>query len=125
MADRFVVLDRPSANLKGSWRRAYGAGARTRGTGLVIAEKFPLGFQRLLNSPLENGSADIDSEGFDGIEVDIESRPFVPICTTGDNFSPPVCHVAQVRQILGLTFGERHRVFVLELGEKGKVENSA
>jgi len=93
-------------------------------TRLAIAEDFQLGFQSLLDSPFDDGLANIDGQGFDGIEVDVESRPFVSKGTTGNNFPPSVGHVAKVGQILGLTLGERHCVFVLELGEQGKMEKS-
>jgi len=125
MTDGFVVLDRPAANLKGSWRRVHGTSPLTLGTELMIAEELQLGFQGLLDGPLDDGLTDINGQGFDGIEIDVEPRPFVPVSTAGDNFSPAVRHVANVRQILRLSFAEWHRVFVLELGEKGKLEKSA
>jgi len=93
-------------------------------TRLAIAEDFQLGFQSLLDGPFDDGLANIDGQGFDGIEVDVESRPFVSKGTTGNNFPPSIGHVAKVGQILGLTLGERHCVFVLELGEQGKMEKS-
>jgi hypothetical protein len=88
----------------------------------VIAEEFQLRFQGLLDGPSDDGLAHLDGQGLDGIEVDIEPRPFLPIGTPGNNFSPPVRHVAKVGQFLGLTLGERHGVFVLELGQRGKVQ---
>jgi hypothetical protein len=90
----------------------------------VITEEFPLGLQGLLDGPDDDSLADIDGQGLDGIEVDVESRSFVPVGTAGNNFSPPVSHVAKVGQILGLTFGERHGVFLLELESRGNLGNS-
>ena len=90
----------------------------------MIPEEFPLGFQDLLDGPLDDGLTDINGQGLDGIEVDVQPRPFVPISTSGDDFSPPVSHVAKVGQIVGLSLGERHGVFVLELGERGKLGKS-
>ena len=91
----------------------------------MIPEEFPLGFQGLLDGPPDDGLADIDGQGFDGIEVDAKPRTFFSVGTPGDNFSPAVRHVAKVGQILGLSLGERHGVFVLELGDRGDLENSA
>jgi len=81
----------------------------------VITEQFQLGFQGLLNSSLNDLLAHIDGQRLDGIEVDVESWPFVSKSTPRDNFSPTVRHVAKVGQILGLTLGKRHLQFVLEL----------
>jgi hypothetical protein len=90
----------------------------------VITEEFPLGLQRLLNGPPDDGLSHLDGQGFDGIEVDVESRAFVPVGTPGDDFSPPVRHVAEVGQILGLSLGERHAGFVLELKARGNLGKS-
>lgn len=90
----------------------------------MIAEEFQLGLQDLLDGPLDDGLADIDGHGLDGVEVDVEPGTFVSVGTPGDDFSPPVGHVAKLGQILGLSLGERHGVFVLELGERDKLEKS-
>jgi hypothetical protein len=83
----------------------------------VITEQFQLGVQGLLNGSLDDLPAHIDGQRLDGIEVDVESRPFVSKSTPRDNFSPTVRHVAKVGQIIGPTLGKRHPLFVLELGE--------
>ncbi|HMB02328.1 MAG TPA: hypothetical protein VKP69_01145 [Isosphaeraceae bacterium] len=88
----------------------------------MIAEEFQLRVQGLLDGPSDDGLAHLDGQRLEGIEVDIEPRPFLPVGTPGNNFSPPVRHVAKVGQFLGLTLGERHGVFVLELGQRGKVQ---
>jgi hypothetical protein len=90
----------------------------------VIAEELQLRFEGLLDGPPDDGFAYIDSQGLDRIEVDVKSRAFFSVGTPGDNFSPAVRHVAKVGQILGLTLGERHGVFVLELAERDKLEKS-
>jgi hypothetical protein len=91
----------------------------------VIAQEFQLGFQDLLNGPPDDGVADIDGQGLDRVEVDVESRTFVAVSAPRNDFAPPVGHVAELGQILGLSLGERHRVFVLELGCENKMGNSA
>jgi hypothetical protein len=90
----------------------------------VITEEFQLGFQDFLNGALDQSLAHIDGQGLDGIEIDAEPGTFVAVSAPGDNFPPPVRHVAQIGQILGLTLGERHGVFVLELGEQEKMGKS-
>jgi hypothetical protein len=91
----------------------------------MITEEFQLRSQDLLDGPPDDGLPHINGQGLDGIEVDIEPRTFVPISTAGDDFPPPVRHVAQIGQIVGLTLGERHGLFVLELGERAKLGKSA
>jgi hypothetical protein len=90
----------------------------------MITEEFQLGLQGLLDGPPDDSLAHIDGQGLDGIEVDVESWAFVPVGPPGNNFSPPVRQVAKVGQFLGLTLGERHGVFVLELEERGKLGKS-
>lgn len=90
----------------------------------MITEQFQLAFQDFLNGPLDHGLADIDGHGLDGVKIEIEPGTLVAVGTTGDNFAPPVGHVAKIGQILGLTLGERHGVFVLELRERGKLGKS-
>jgi hypothetical protein len=124
MADRFGVLDHPAANLYGSWLRLHGTSSVTSWARLGIAEEFQLGSESFLNGTFDNGSAHFDGHGFDGIEIDIESRALISIGTTGNNFPPTVRHVAKVGQILGLTLGERHGVFVLELRERRNLGKS-
>jgi hypothetical protein len=125
MTDRFVVLDGPAPHLKGSGRCAHGAVPRTGRAGLVIAEEFELSLQGLLDGPPDDGLADLNGQGFEGIEVDVQPRAVFPVGPPGDNFSPSVGHVAKLGQILGLSLGEGHGAFVLELGERGELENSA
>ncbi len=87
----------------------------------MIAEEFALGFQGLLDGPLDDGLTHIDGQRLDGIEVDVEPGPFIPEGTSGDDFPPPVSQVAKVGRIVGLTLGEWHRGFVLELANKSKM----
>jgi hypothetical protein len=93
-------------------------------TRLVIAEALELDLEDVLNGPPGDGLTDVDGQGFDGIEIEVESRPFLAIGAAGHNFPPPVRHVAEIGQIVGLTLGERHVVFVLELGERGNLGKS-
>ena len=63
----------------------------------MITEAFELGLEDLLDGPPDDGLTHIDGQGLDGIEVDVEPRTFVPISTSGDDFPPPVSHVAKFR----------------------------
>jgi len=90
----------------------------------MIAEQFQLSVESFLDGPSDDRLADIDGHGFDRIEVDLESRPFVSVRAPRGDFSPPIGHVAKLGQILGLRLGERHRVFVLELAVWGNLGNS-
>ena len=125
MTDGFVVVDRPVANLNGSWRRPDGATLSTLGTRLVVAEALELGSEDFLNGTSDDSLTHINSQGFDGIEIEVEPRPLLAEAASANNFPPPVSHVAKVGQIVGRTLGERHGVFVLELAECGKMGNSA
>jgi hypothetical protein len=90
----------------------------------VIAEEFQLSFQGLLDGPPGDGLADVDGHGFDRFEVDVEPGPLFTVSTPGNNFPPPVGHVAKVGRLLGLCLGERHDVFFLELTELSKMGKS-
>jgi hypothetical protein len=90
----------------------------------VIAEALELEPEDFLDGPADDGLTDVDGQGFDGIELEVEPRPFVPVGAAGDNFPPPVRHVAKIGGLVGLTLDERHGVFVLELGERGKMGKS-
>lgn len=90
----------------------------------MIAEALELDLEDVLNGPPSHGVTDVDGQGLDGIEIEVEPRPFFAIGAAGHDFSPPIRHVAEFGQIVGLTFGERHVVFVLELGERGNLGNS-
>jgi hypothetical protein len=124
MADGFVVLDRPPANLDGPRCLGHGTGPLTLGTRLVIAEALELGLEDLLDGPADDGLTHVDSQGFDGIEVEVESRAFLSVGPPSDNFPPTVSGVPKRGPIVGLTLGERHDVFVLELGERPKMGKS-
>jgi hypothetical protein len=124
VTDRFVIGNRPAADLNGPRRLGHRTGPRTLGTGLVIAEASELGPENFLDRPLDDGLSDVDGQGLDGIEVEVESRPSFPVGTPGDDSSPTVGQIAKRRRIVGLTLGEWHGVFVLELGERGKLGKS-
>ena len=91
----------------------------------MIAQEFQLGLESFLDGPLDDGLADLDGQRLDGIEVDVQPRSFFAISAPGDDFSPPVRHVAEVGPILGLSLGERHGESILELGEREKSGKSA
>jgi hypothetical protein len=88
------------------------------GTGLVRPEALGLDREDFFDGPPDHGVADVDGQGFDRVEVEIKPRPLRSEGPPGDDLSPPVGHLAQLGQILGLTLGEGHREFVLELGER-------
>src|ERR1700677_164528 len=124
VTDGFVVLTRPAANLNGSWRLGHRTGPCTRRTRLVIAEALELGSEDFLDGPPADGLPHVNSQRFDGIEIEVEPRSFLPIGTPGNDFAPSIRHVAKVGRIVGLTLGERHALFILELRERGKLGKS-
>ncbi|HMB03901.1 MAG TPA: hypothetical protein VKP69_09210 [Isosphaeraceae bacterium] len=91
----------------------------------MIAKALELDAEDFLDGPLDDGLAHVDGQGFDGIEAEIKPRPLVTVSAPGDDCPPPIGHVAELGQIVGLTLGERHGEFVLELEERGKLEKSA
>jgi hypothetical protein len=90
---------------------------------LLGAEPLGLDLEDLFDGPPDHGLADVDGQGFDLIEVQIEPRPLVSEGPPGDDFTPPVGHLAKRGQILGLALGEWHRSFVLELGDREELGN--
>jgi hypothetical protein len=125
MSDGFIVVDRPAADLDDPRRRLDGTGPSTSGTGLMIAEEFQLGLEDFLKGPLDHGLADFDGERLEGVEVAVEPGAVGAEGAAGDDFSPPVGHVTEIGQIVGLSFGERHDESILELGERDKLGKSA
>jgi hypothetical protein len=126
MADRFVVGNRgPGAN-----GHAPGFGSDRTGTfavrtQLLSAEQFSLGPEDLFDGPLEQRLGDIDGQRLDGVEIEIESGSGLTEGAAAHDFSPAVGEIADLRRIRGLALGERHRQFVLELGDRRKLEKSA
>ncbi|MBV8608683.1 MAG: hypothetical protein JO034_14635 [Singulisphaera sp.] len=90
----------------------------------MIAEALELDPEDFLDGALDDGLADVDGQGLEGVEVEVEPRAFLPVSAPGDDFPPPSGHVAELGQIVGLTPGEWHGVFVLELEERGKLGKS-
>jgi hypothetical protein len=121
MTDGFVGVGRPVAQLKGAWRLAHGATLPPPGTSLVLAEALELEAEDFLEGALDDGLAHVDGQGLEGVEVEVEPRSFLPVSAPGDDFPPPSGHGAELGQIVGLTPGEWHGVFVLELEERGKL----
>jgi hypothetical protein len=117
VADGFVVRDRPAADGQGPWGFLNRAGARAFGTGLVITEALELGAEDLFDGPTGEGLGHVDGQRFDRVEIQIEPGSGVAEGAAGDDFPPAVGQVAQIGPILGLALGERHRRFVLELGD--------
>ena len=126
MADWFVVVDRgPGAdgNAPGFGSdRTEAFAPRTR---LLGAEEFSLGPEDLFDGPLEQRLGRVDGQRLDGVEIEIESRSGLTEGATAHDFSPAVGELADRRRIRGLALGERHRQFVLELGDRRKMEKSA
>ena len=91
----------------------------------MIAQEFQLGPEGFLDGPPDDGLADLDGEGLDGVEVAIEPGPVDPVGAAGVDFPPAIGQVAEIGSILGLSRGERHGQSILELGEREKLGNSA
>ena len=117
VADGFVVRDRPAADGQGPWGFLNRAGARAFGTELVVTEALELGAEDLFDGSTGEGLGHVDGQGLDGVEVEVEPGSGVAEGAAGDDFPPAVGQVAQIGPILGLALGERHRRFVLELGD--------
>jgi hypothetical protein len=123
VADRFVVIEGAAADGDGPGRRVDRSEPPALRTGLLIAEPLELDLEDLFDGPLDHSLADVDGQGFDLIKVEIQPRPLLSEGPLGDDFSPSVGHLAKLGQILGLTLGEGHRWFVLELGDREELGN--
>ena len=91
----------------------------------MIAKALELASEDLLDGALDDGLPHIDGQGLDGVEVEVEPWTLLTISTPGDDFPPAVSQVAQFLKIVGPSLGEWHGVFILELGERTKLGNSA
>ena len=126
MADRFVVVNRgPGANGQAPGFGSDRTGAFAVRTRLLGAEQFSLGPEDLFDGPLEQRLGDLDGQRLDGVEIEFESGSGLTEGATAHDFSPAVGEIADRRRIRGLALGERHRQFVLELGDRRKMEKSA
>jgi hypothetical protein len=125
MAHGFVVLDGPAANLNGPRRRSQGTIPRALRAGLVITEAVDLSAESLFDSSPNDRLPHIDGQRLNGVEVEVEPRPLWTIGAPVDYFPPTIRHVAEFVEFVGLTLGERHREFILELGEQSNLGNSA
>lgn len=126
MADRFVVVNRgPGAHGHAPGFGSDRTGAFAVRTRLLSAEQFSLGPEDLFDGPLEQRLRDLDGKRLDGVEIEIESGSGLTEGATAHDFSPAVGEIADLRRIRGLALGERHRQFVLEVGDRRKLEKSA
>jgi hypothetical protein len=91
----------------------------------VITKAVDLIAENLLNGTLDDGLSHFDSQGLDGVEVEVEPRTLLAIGTPGHDFSPPVSQIAKFPQIVTRSLGEWHSEFILELGEWSKMGKSA
>jgi hypothetical protein len=91
----------------------------------VIAKAVALIAENLLNRALDDGLPHVDGQGLDGVEVEVEPWTLLAIDTPGHDFSPAVSQIAEFLKIVGLSLGEWHSEFVLELGEWSKLGKSA
>jgi len=91
----------------------------------VIAEEFQLAPQDFLNGSPADGLPHLDSQGLDGIKVDVQPRPFITEGASGGNFFPTGGNVAKRRVIVGLSPGKCHGEFILELAQREKLGKRA
>lgn len=91
----------------------------------MIAKALELSAEDLLDGAPDDGLPHIDGQGLDGVEVEVEPWTLLAIGPAGHDFPPAVCQIAKFLKIVGLSFGEWHSEFILELGERSKLGKSA
>jgi hypothetical protein len=91
----------------------------------VVAKALKLTAEGILDGALDDGLPHIDGQGLNGVEVEVEPWTLLAIGTPGHDFSPPVSQIAEFVKIVGLSLGEWHSEFILELGERSKLGKSA
>jgi hypothetical protein len=91
----------------------------------VIAKALELIAENLLNGAPDNGLSHVNGQRLNGVEVEVETWTFLAIGTSGYYFPPPVSQIAQFVKIVGLSLGEWHSEFILELGKWSKLGKSA
>lgn len=91
----------------------------------MIAKALELTAEDLLDGAPDDGLPHIDGQGLDGVEVEVEPWTLLAIGTPGHDFPPAVSQIAEFVKIVGLSLGEWHSEFILELGERSKLGKSA
>jgi hypothetical protein len=91
----------------------------------MIAKALELTAEDLLDRTPDDGLPHIDGQGLDGVEVEVEPWTLLAIGTPGHDFPPAVSQIAEFVIIVGLSLDEWHSEFILELGERSKLGNSA
>jgi hypothetical protein len=91
----------------------------------MIAKALELTAENLLDGAPDDGLPHIDGQGLDAVEVEVEPWTFLAIGTPGDDFPPAVSQIAEFLKIVGLSLGEWHSEFILELRERTKLRKSA
>ena len=91
----------------------------------MIPKEMALIAENLLNGAPDDGLPHIDGQGFNGVEIEVEPRTLLAESTSGHDFSPTVGQVVEFLEIVSLSLGEWHSEFILELGERSKLGNSA
>ncbi len=61
----------------------------------MVAEAFELELEDMLDRPPDDGLTHVEGQGLDGIEIEVEPRSLLSIGAAGDDFPPPVGHVAK------------------------------
>ena len=121
VADGFVVRDRPAADGQGPWGFLNRAGAAHSGQGWWSPRRW--NWVRRISSMVPRVRAWAMSTASDSIASKSRSSPgpASPKARRVTIFPQPVGQVARIGPILGLALGERHRRFVLELGDAGGI----
>jgi hypothetical protein len=123
MALWFLVVDRSPADRHGAGGFLKRTGARTLRARLLVAEELDLLSKDLFDGPSGQGLGHVDGQRLDRVEIQIKPWSGFAKGTPGDDFSPAIDQIVQLGPILGLVPGKRHRPFILELGDRGKLGN--
>jgi hypothetical protein len=75
-------------HVEGAFVTAQDASPSAVGTGLVLAQGLGLLFEQGLQGSLGETGGRGESDLLHGREIDVESRPLVPVDASGDDFAP-------------------------------------
>jgi hypothetical protein len=106
--------------MKGAFLTAEDTRPSAVGTGRLLAQGMGLLFEEGLQGSLGETGGRGEGDLLHGGEIDVESRPLVPVGASGDNFAPLGGEVVEFLEFFGSEGATCHDASCLGVGTKTK-----